>query len=601
MIKLNRNVDKYPFNPLGDWEIIEPRNTINQLGNIRKAYTTERLPPILDPRYIDYKIEEEICKKDIIHFISNYVYILTLDDGYKIFKPREYQVELIESIVNHRKTATMTARQMGKTVTVCAYILWMIVFLDSQTIDIVSYLEKDAIKALNYIKTSYEKLPYWLQKGVKIWNSTKIVLEDGTKIEAKTEKSSRGGSLNFLYVDEFAFFKSPDDFWAGAMPALQEGSETKLCITTTPKGRNYFYTVWTEASKMGIYTNKIEYTRHPNRRTREYKEKTINEVGIRIWKQEFECSFSGSSETLIDLTIFDEKGGQLSQNQPIYVNDTGGTSTLRIYEHPNPRMNYILTSDIAEGTGGDYSTMLVWNTSSIPFKLVYSWRDNTVDVHKLAEMINDVGRLYNTALVVPEHNNVGIATSNALKNYYNYPNLYVSHRDLYTRKSPERIVGVLTNQVTRPIGCTIFKSALENGILDIRYDPTIISEIGTFEKNGLKFEAIKDHHDDMVMSCVILSMILIVPSPYLNIPSDVFEILMDAVYHNNNNFEYLPPDLEDDYVIGYKGGYNEINKIIALTNNKYSDGHKHVTAEDITKKYIRELENSGITIEKGWW
>lgn len=602
--KLERDVDKIIHKPLEDWEIIDPKNTLDKLGITRKAFTTERLPDVLDPRYVDYKIEYELCKNDIVYFISNYVYISTLDAGFQLFKPREYQIEVIENILNYRNTATMTARQMGKTITVCAYILWLIVFHDTQKVDIVSYLESDAKKALGYIKLSYERLPLWLQKGVKIWNEKKIVLEDESTVSAKTEKSSRGGSLNFLYVDEFAFFKKPEEFWAGALPTLQEGSDTKLCITTTPKGMNYFHHVWTTAHEKNIKTAKIEYTRHPNRRTKEYKDKTINEVGIRIWRQEFECSFVGSSETLVDLTIFDPDGAKWEQNKPINEVNLSGSSTLRIYNKPVDGNTYILSSDISEGIGSNYSTITVFDTTTIPFKLVYSWRDNMVEPVKLAGFINDIGRMYNNALVVPEHNNAGQVTAWSLKEHYQYPNLFVSYRDLYSRRSEHRIVGVITNSVSRPIGCTIFKSCLESGLIDLRYDPIILSEIATFEKTGETFRAIKDCQDDMVMSCVIFSMILIVPTPYVNIPPDMFNVILDAVKVDNEKFEYITPDMADEYDYLFKmiGGENSINKVIAITSDKlYSNQKPHTTEEQVLKKFEQELKDRGITVVKSWF
>lgn len=54
------------------------------------------------------------CSTDILHFISNYCKIITLDEGLKLFKPYEYQERMVKSFDDNRFNIAMLPRQSGK-------------------------------------------------------------------------------------------------------------------------------------------------------------------------------------------------------------------------------------------------------------------------------------------------------------------------------------------------------------------------------------------------------------------------------------------------------------------------------------------------------
>ena len=53
------------------------------------------------------------CKNDPIYFIETYVKIIT-EDGLISFKLRDFQIELVESMIDNRYTIAKMARQSGK-------------------------------------------------------------------------------------------------------------------------------------------------------------------------------------------------------------------------------------------------------------------------------------------------------------------------------------------------------------------------------------------------------------------------------------------------------------------------------------------------------
>lgn len=66
--------------------------------------------------YTDEMLDElEKCKNDPIYFIENYVYIQS-KGGAVLFKPYDYQVEMIRNFQNFENNVMLTSRQMGKAV-----------------------------------------------------------------------------------------------------------------------------------------------------------------------------------------------------------------------------------------------------------------------------------------------------------------------------------------------------------------------------------------------------------------------------------------------------------------------------------------------------
>lgn len=52
------------------------------------------------------------CQKDIIYFLENYVHIISLDEGKVLFKPYEFQKEMLKIFQEKRFTVSTLSRQM---------------------------------------------------------------------------------------------------------------------------------------------------------------------------------------------------------------------------------------------------------------------------------------------------------------------------------------------------------------------------------------------------------------------------------------------------------------------------------------------------------
>ena len=88
--------------------------------------------------FTEEQIEEYVkCRKDPLYF-SKYIKIITLDEGVTEFKMYDFQEEMIKTFHENRFTIMKCPRQVGKTTTTVAYLLWTILFQDSQSVAVLA-------------------------------------------------------------------------------------------------------------------------------------------------------------------------------------------------------------------------------------------------------------------------------------------------------------------------------------------------------------------------------------------------------------------------------------------------------------------------------
>jgi hypothetical protein len=191
----------------------------------------------VDIQYTEEQVQEYIkCAKDPIYF-AKYIKIITLDEGLVPFKLYDFQEEMVKIFHENRFVITKCPRQVGKTTTTVAYLLWVSLFQDSQNIAILANRGQTARDILSKYQLAYENLPQWLQQGVITWNKSYVELENGSKIVASSTSSSaaRSGSFNIVFLDEFAFVPGniANEFFTSVYPVITAGTKTKIIIVST--------------------------------------------------------------------------------------------------------------------------------------------------------------------------------------------------------------------------------------------------------------------------------------------------------------------------------------------------------------------------------
>jgi len=464
--------------------------------------------------YTQEQVEEYIkCAKDPIYFAKNYIKIVNVDEGLINFKMWKFQEQMLKLFANNRFVITKCPRQVGKTTTTVAYMLWATIFTDQQNCAVLANKGSLARDILAKYQLAYENLPMWLQQGVVTWNKGNVELENGSKIIAASTSSSaiRGGSFNIVFLDEFAFVPTniAEEFFNSVYPVISSGKKTKIIIVSTPNGMNLFYKLWMDSiNKKNNYVNFEIHWSHVPGRDEKWKEETIRNTSERQFSQEFETEFLGSSNTLIS----GYKLQSLVYTDPISQHDL-----LKIYEHPvkegvNEAKSdhlYCITVDVSEGKNLDCSAFSVIDISQTPYKQVATYKSSSITPILFPTVIYNTARYYNDAYILVEINN-NPQVADSLHTDFEYENLW----KIFTgNKKPQQLsagfargiqMGLKMSPQVKAIGCSNLKTLIEGDKLLIN-DFDTYSELTTFIQQKNSFSAEEGANDDMVMSLVIFS------------------------------------------------------------------------------------------------
>jgi len=466
--------------------------------NLKKAGT-----PI---QFTKKQIDEWIkCKQDPIYFAMNYIKIISLDEGLVPFSMYGFQKEILRDFHENRFNIAKLPRQTGKSTTVVAYLLYYAIFYDSVNIGILANKASTARELLGRLQLAYENLPKWMQHGILVWNKGNVELENGSKILAASTSASavRGMSFNILFLDEFAFVPNhvAEQFFASVYPTITSGKSTKVIIISTPNGMNHFYKMWEDArrGKNDYITNEVHWSQVPGRDAK-WKEETIKNTSPRQFAQEFECDFLGSADTLISPA----KLQTIPFADPIKSN-----AGLDIYERAEKDHEYIITVDVARGIGGDYSAFVVFDITTMPYKIVAKYRNNEIKPVLFPSVIFQVAKEYNNPYILVEVNDIGDSIAATLNYDLEYPNvLMCAMRGRAGQvvgqgfSGSKTQLGVKMSVTVKKIGCSNLKAIIEEDKL-VFNDFNIFQELTTFVQKKQAWEADEGYHDDLVM-CMVL-------------------------------------------------------------------------------------------------
>ena len=468
--------------------------------NLKRANVAQNFTP--------EEVEEFVkCSKDPVYFITNYIKIISLDLGLVPFELYPFQADMVNKFHDNRFNIAKLPRQSGKSTVVTAYLLWYSIFNDNVNVAILANKAATAREMLQRLQLSYENLPKWLQQGVVNWNRGSLELENGSKIMAASTSASavRGMSFNIIFLDEFAFIPThiADEFFSSVYPTISSGKSTKVIIISTPKGMNMFYKLWHDAElKRNEYvTTEVHWSEVPGRDAL-WREQTIANTSEEQFNQEFECEFLGSVNTLITST----KLKIMTYEEPLTKN-----AGLDIYEEPVEGNQYVMTVDVARGLTKDYSAFLVFDTTTIPYRIVAKYRNNVIKPMLFPNVIHQVALSYNHAYIMAEVNDIGGQVADILQYDLEYDNLLMCAM----RGRAGQVVGqgfsgsktqlgVKMSTTVKKTGCSNMKTLIETDKL-VFQDYDIISELTTFIQKGQAWEAEEGCNDDLAMCIVIFS------------------------------------------------------------------------------------------------
>lgn len=389
------------------------------------------------------------------------------------------------------------------TVCVSAVLVWHVLFNKNYSILVAAHKGDKARDVLAVIKQMYELLPDFLQVGVLEWNKGNIVFETNSRVRATATSgtSARGDVANFVYVDEAAFIQThvAEAFFQSVIPTISSGMSTKIAVTSTPKGLNHFHGMWRAAveGKSGYAWTRIRWNEVPGRDDA-FRAKIVSQFGENYWNQEFGAEFIGSSYTLVSAG----KLLSLCETRPLVE-----SPTTRVYAHPQSGGQYVVCADVSEGVMGDYSAAVVFDVTRLPYRIACVYRDNRISTMAYPQVLLNMARTYNGALVMVETTGIGQEVANDLLHQLEYENVALtqpSKRSLgrvlsgLFSGSPASRVGLRMDKQSKAVGCGKLKALVENDQLIVD-DAWAVDELRRFSRDKKGSYAAEEGHDDVVM------------------------------------------------------------------------------------------------------
>lgn len=139
------------------------------------------------------------------------------------------------------------------TISSSLFMLHTIIFNNDKNIMVVANKLSTAIEIVDKIKEIYILLPFFLKPGIITWAAKSLTFENKVKVrtEARSKSPAIGFTIDILYLDEFAHIPNNiiGPYYTAAFPTVSALENSKIIITSTPKGMNLFHDLLIAAEK----------------------------------------------------------------------------------------------------------------------------------------------------------------------------------------------------------------------------------------------------------------------------------------------------------------------------------------------------------------
>jgi hypothetical protein len=417
--------------------------------------------------------------------------------GRRLFKLRDAQRETVRSFLEDEKVLILKARQIGFTTVVMTFCLWAALFRPDYRIIILNRREKDAVKNLGMLVFAWDSIPRQLKRLLPERtnkHTQEFKLSNGSEVLCypSNNNPARGDTASLIVLDEWAFMPNPEEAWASVEPTIDIGG--RLIALSTANGHgNMFHDFWVK-SELGELSFSIiffPWSAVPERDQRWYDQKKRERPEWQL-HQEYpsdpESAFIKSGNSVFGGETLEPyvNGKKLPQarGQLIESPEYGSTSLfhsifvpapdgpLSVYEPPQADRAYVIGADISLGLEhSDKSAAHVIRADT--GRVVAVWH-GLIDPDLFAEVLMRLGYWYNTAVVGPEANNMGIATVKTMKRH-GYPALYRrrTQADRRDEKNLEQL-GWLTHKGTKGVMISDLAQMLRDQSLVLEDGPTIV-------------------------------------------------------------------------------------------------------------------------------
>lgn len=464
------------------------------------------------------------CMQDKLFYGNNFGKLKDGAKGWVNITLRDYQENLLNMYSANRWNLIMFPRQSGKTVTTIIEIAHFLTFNTDKDCVVIAQSDKVVNEILAKLKEFFNGLPFFLQPGFVSFNAKGFVLENGCRLSIgiASESVVQGFSLDLVYIDEAAYIKSSmwGKFWTNIYPTLINNPESRCIITSTPNGRNHFYELWQAAIlKMNRFVTYRIYWQDVPGRDEQFRLDTIANIGEVGWLMGFECSFDTQLKS-----VFGPKAQTvLRELQRAHENAWDPTNyfigekyginfvSQECCKYSIRDDFFLLTIDIGEGLGQDYSVLKIkkidWNTDKkrLEYTTVGVLRNNEIGVDDFAETVAEIITFFDSKKikVVVENNTYGGEFFQSIKNLRNNEKKYAKldmslFAKFYRTSKKDFEYGIRWNDKNKALGVKSFVTLTTNGIFN-EWNPLSIEEYMNFGRTATGTYKASYGHDDTVM------------------------------------------------------------------------------------------------------
>ena len=491
--------------------------------------------------YTDEEIREiKKCAKDIVYFANTYCTVMT-DYGLQTINLRPYQEDMLKQFQAERFNVCLASRQVGKTICSSIFIAWYSVFNFDKNSLILSNKGATTREIIDKGKTILEHLPFFIKPGTLKWDVFNSKFDNGCRIigQTTTKKAAIGFTIHLLFMDEFAHIPANfvDTFYENVYPTVSASINSKVIITSTPNGFNKFYDIYTAADRgLSEYVPfRVDWWDVPGRDDTWMRQEVANLGSEEAFNRQYGNQFIAGSSLLLNPASLKK----LTENQVKFEHkeipefddaeiDYSGLlwqPSFNLDEIEEDYNYWVFSVDIAEGTGGDYSVINIfqiqmldqsdWKNVTTPgsfidffgIRQVGRFRSNEHTIEEFAKTLYilafDLFYSENVKLII-EWNMFGGELIKRMETVFPQRNEFdeesvVKFKHRVDAKTKQ--FGLKVKKDNKPIFCQNFKKYISQNKIQI-FDKDTVKESSTFGKLPNGSYAGQLGNDDLIMTCI---------------------------------------------------------------------------------------------------
>lgn len=469
--------------------------------------------------------------------LNNLYKIRTKERGIVTFRPNSIQKTILREVAGMKpiRHFALKSRQVGLSTLWLLYWLDDTIFRPATITGILAHKWESLTQLMSILKIGLSNFPQ-SQLPFEVDSKSRLSFKNNSTIFISLE--IRSTTLHNLHISEWCFCEN-DRIWAtqGAISKYtnvtgestgngmgNDGYSTYMDAKEGKNGYRSLFIPWYAHEEYQM-TMPGQETYFPDKRERDFN-LTQAQIHFRrqmmsTLKSQFSIEYPETEED-----AFAQSGAMFFDNRKIIMlakearqleNETPRieqSDKFIIWEMPQKYHKYVIGADVAEGVDGDYSAFKVLCLTCRQESMAYR---SHVGMDVYYRDLDTWGRRYNNALLGVERNNHGHAVLLGLVENCQYPNLFKEEEtqtrvltDLTKSKPPKWGWG--TTAQTKPMMLDHLKFAVEgDGAEDentflpeytIR-DLTFLSECLTFQRDGVKLNAVEGKFDDTVIASAI--------------------------------------------------------------------------------------------------